>query len=50
MSEGIPLDDGDRQGWLLTMKAALTEWLAPKSQHPAVLLACSALKKRYRGM
>lgn len=45
MSAGIPLDDRDRQPWL----NSLAEWL--RERHHAGdggVLACSALKRRYR--
>lgn len=41
MAEGRPLTDGDRSGWL----ARLCEQL---QQQPGAVLACSALKRRYR--
>ncbi len=42
MRRGLPLDDGDRAGWL----AVLAQQLAA---HPAgAVLTCSALKKAYR--
>jgi gluconokinase len=41
MSAGIPLDDGDRAGWLDTMGG----FLAGRER---VVLACSALKRVYR--
>jgi gluconokinase len=41
MSEGIPLNDQDRAGWI----EALGKELA---RRPKVVLACSALKKIYR--
>ena len=41
MSAGIPLDDADRAPWL----AAVAGWLR---QHPGGVVACSALKRRYR--
>lgn len=45
MSKGIPLDDGDRQGWL----ARLNILIAQQSKAGnSILLACSALKKGYR--
>lgn len=41
MREGIALTDADREGWLAT--------LATELQHAgAVVLSCSALKRRYR--
>ncbi|MCW1885703.1 gluconokinase [Luteolibacter flavescens] len=41
MSAGIPLDDSDREGWL----EALGEYMAGRE---SIVLACSALKKKYR--
>ena len=45
MKAGIPLDDSDRAPWLVAINEALTSTLAA-GRHP--VLACSALKKRYR--
>ena len=42
MSQGIPLTDEDRQPWLESLSHLLQE-------HPAMILACSALKASYRG-
>jgi gluconokinase len=42
---GIPLDDEDREPWLDALRAALVKWIA---EHRNVVLACSALKRRYR--
>jgi gluconokinase len=45
MRSGTPLDDADRQPWLETLSREIGAWLdAGKS----VVLACSALKQRYR--
>ena len=42
MSQGIPLTDADRTGWLATLGDELTK-------HPeGVVLSCSALKQAYR--
>jgi len=41
MSAGVPLDDADRAGWL----EALGRYLAGRE---SIVLACSALKRRYR--
>jgi gluconokinase len=46
MSQGIALDDNDRAPWLQAMTARIRE-LADQDQTGAVL-ACSALKRRYR--
>lgn len=45
MSAGTPLDDNDRQPWLERMAADIDRWLS-NSQN--AVLACSALKRRYR--
>lgn len=45
MAAGIALTDGDRQGWLDTLAAELAA--ARRASHN-VVLACSALKRRYR--
>ncbi|WP_420602035.1 gluconokinase [Flagellimonas sp.] len=43
MSAGQPLNDDDRQGWLERLNA-----LAIEHQSQGVIIACSALKQRYR--
>jgi gluconokinase len=43
MSEGVPLDDDDRAGWL----EIVGEWLADHAEGGGVI-ACSALKRAYR--
>src|ERR687898_1100311 len=45
MRQGIPLDDADRRPWLETLSAEIGRWLAAGR---TVVLACSALKQRYR--
>ncbi len=45
MRAGTPLDDSDRAGWLERLAAELRAGVAA-SDYP--VLACSALKKRYR--
>ncbi len=45
MSEGIPLDDNDRQPWLEILHGVIQKNLSSES---SMVLACSALKKRYR--
>lgn len=45
MSRGIPLDDADRAGWLETLAGLLRERL---ERGQSAVLACSALKERYR--
>jgi gluconokinase len=47
MRAGIPLDDGDREPWLLRLSAEIGRWLA---EGRTVVLACSALKERYRAI
>jgi carbohydrate kinase (thermoresistant glucokinase family) len=41
MSSGIPLTDSDREPWLQEVSKTL-------QKHESVVVACSALKKRYR--
>ena len=43
MAAGKPLNDGDRQGWL----ERLNEFIR-KSDRTGVVIACSALKEKYR--
>lgn len=43
MSNGIPLDDHDREGWLLRLNE-----LALEHKLQGAIIACSALKKAYR--
>lgn len=45
MSRGIPLTDEDRAPWLLTLHELIAEHV--RQERPLVL-ACSALKERYR--
>ncbi len=45
MRAGIPLDDADRAPWLALLNARLRDAVAAGE---AVVLACSALKQRYR--
>jgi gluconokinase len=45
MRSGKPLDDADRQPWLETMSREIGGWL---DAGETVVLACSALKQRYR--
>jgi gluconokinase len=42
MRRGVPLDDADRAGWLATLSDLL------RSHADGAVLACSALKRRYR--
>jgi gluconokinase len=45
MKNGIPLTDEDREPWLRSIKAAIEQW---NRDEPGHVLACSALKGRYR--
>ena len=45
MSKGIALTDEDREPWLRAIRAAIDQW---KRDEPGHVLACSALKERYR--
>jgi gluconokinase len=45
MRSGTPLDDADRLPWLETLSRQIGAWL---EQDRTVVLACSALKQRYR--
>jgi gluconokinase len=45
MKSGIPLTDQDREPWLQSIRDAIERW---KCDEPGHVLACSALKKRYR--
>ena len=45
MRAGIPLDDSDRQAWLLVLQQRLR---VAREQGVAAVLSCSALKRRYR--
>jgi 6-phosphogluconate dehydrogenase len=44
MSTGIPLQDEDRKHWLEDLAANIKEW----SEKEGAVLACSALKEKYR--
>ncbi|KAL4953883.1 P-loop containing nucleoside triphosphate hydrolase protein [Aspergillus filifer] len=52
MSTGTPLTDADRWDWLISLRSAATTLLTPSNPStpaPAgVVVACSALKKKYR--
>ncbi|KAL3464736.1 thermoresistant gluconokinase family protein [Aspergillus heterothallicus] len=53
MSAGVPLTDADRWDWLISLRSAATTLLSTASAgnlHPpaGVVVACSALKKKYR--
>ena len=45
MKKGIPLTDEDRKPWLRSIRAAIEQW---NRDEPGHVLACSALKGRYR--
>ena len=45
MQAGIALTDADRAGWLMQLAAQLAK---ARAEQQAVVLACSALKRRYR--
>jgi gluconokinase len=45
MRAGIPLTDADRQPWLDALRQAISSAIA---QNNNIVLACSALKQRYR--
>ena len=45
MAEGIPLDDGDRAGWLAVLAGLIRDSL---SRGEGGVMACSALKRDYR--
>ncbi|MEZ4808766.1 MAG: gluconokinase [Allomuricauda sp.] len=45
MSSGTPLNDGDRKDWLVQLNQ-----LAHEHRHTGAVIACSALKKTYRGI
>ncbi|MGB5322972.1 gluconokinase [Lutimonas sp.] len=44
MSNGQPLNDEDRASWLATLSMNLQQW----EQEGGAILACSALKEKYR--
>jgi carbohydrate kinase (thermoresistant glucokinase family) len=45
MAAGTPLDDSDRADWLLRLQAEIA---AARARGEGLVLACSALKERYR--
>lgn len=45
MRNNNPLDDGDRWDWLIALRDAAIESL---QRHSAVVMTCSALKRKYR--
>ena len=47
MSSGIPLNDDDRYGWLVSLR---TEIEKAKVKGESIVLGCSALKEKYRAI
>jgi gluconokinase len=47
MAAGIPLTDADRHAWLLALQQILRQ---AASEGRAIVLSCSALKRRYRDL
>jgi carbohydrate kinase (thermoresistant glucokinase family) len=47
MAAGVPLDDDDRAGWLSNLR---DEIAAARARGEGLVLACSALKRRYRDL
>jgi gluconokinase len=47
MGRGLPLDDADRAPWLAALRAAIERAL---DRREPLVLACSALKERYRNI
>jgi carbohydrate kinase (thermoresistant glucokinase family) len=47
MGAGIPLDDDDRADWLRTLQAEIA---LARARGEGLVLACSALKRRYRDL
>lgn len=45
MAHGVPLDDADRQPWLAAIVAVMDEH---RARRQSLVIACSALKRRYR--
>lgn len=53
MSAGIPLTDGDRWDWLVSLREGAIQSLSPSADNnyrppDGVVVACSALKRKYR--
>lgn len=48
MSHGHPLTDEDREPWLQSIRLAMEEWNRQLDSQEKVVIACSALKRRYR--
>jgi len=42
---GVPLTDADRQPWLESLRTQILQWI---TQRRSAVLACSALKRKYR--
>jgi carbohydrate kinase (thermoresistant glucokinase family) len=47
MSAGIPLDDGDRAGWLQALAGEIGQ---ARARNAGLVVSCSALKRRYRDL
>ena len=47
MAAGIPLDDNDRQAWLLILQSRIS---VAKERDEGLVLSCSSLKRRYRDL
>jgi carbohydrate kinase (thermoresistant glucokinase family) len=47
MGSGIPLNDDDRYGWLVALRNEID---AAKNSNASIVMACSALKEKYRVM
>ena len=45
MAAGIPLNDGNRQGWLLALATQLRN---ARQRDESIVMTCSALRRRYR--
>ncbi|EFP90861.2 uncharacterized protein PGTG_17060 [Puccinia graminis f. sp. tritici CRL 75-36-700-3] len=54
MKSGVPLDDSDREPWLHVIRAKAIEIVerpsSRKSPPPVIVIACSALKRKYRDL
>jgi gluconokinase len=48
MAAGHPLNDADRQPWLETLNGLLRGWYTDEVRGGGGVLACSALKEKYR--
>lgn len=53
MTQGQPLTDNDRWGWLIQLREEANSRLSPSKScqtqaHDGVVVTCSALKRRYR--